>query len=92
MEKKTRKSTKFYRGNNMSRTLSIIAFANGVISICLLTIPYYLFPQFYIPKKNADLGFVAPASTEGWAFLATGFLLLCVTVALSVWLRTKQKS
>jgi hypothetical protein len=76
----------------MSRVLGAIAFATGVIAIGLLTLPYYLFHQFYIPKENATLGFIAPASAEGWAFLVIGFLLLCVTVVLVFWLRAKQKS
>ena len=75
-----------------SRPLVAMASVTGVISICLLTLPYHLFPQFYIPKENAAMGYIAPASAEGWAFLVVGFLLLCVTVVLIAWLRAKQKS
>jgi hypothetical protein len=92
LEKKTRKPTEFYGDRNISRVLAAISFATGVIAIGLLTLPYYLFHQFYIPKENAALGFIAPASTEGWTFLVTGFLLLCVTVVLVFWLRAKKKS
>ena len=72
------------------RALGEIAAITGVISICLLTLPYYLFPQFYTPKVNAALGYVSPASVEGWAFLAIGVLLLCFTVVLLVRFKAKK--
>ena len=75
-----------------SRALGAIASITGAISICLLTLPYYLFPQFYIPKANASMGYLYPVSIEGWTFLIVGFLLLCVTVILILWLKVRQKS
>jgi hypothetical protein len=73
-----------------SRSLGAMASTTGVMSICLLTLPYHLFPQFYIPKENAAMGYTVPASAEGWAFLVIGILLLIATVVLISWLKTKQ--
>jgi hypothetical protein len=72
------------------RALAAMASITGVLSVCLLTLPYHLFPQFYIPKENAAMGYLAPASTEGWVFLTIGILLLFVTVVLISWLKAKQ--
>jgi hypothetical protein len=65
-----------------SRALGAIVSIAGVVAIFLLTVPYYLFPQFYVPKARGYLGYLAPASVEGWAFLVSGIILLCVTVFL----------
>ena len=70
--------------------LAAMASITGVLSICLLTLPYHLFPQFYIPKENAAMGYTAPASAEGWAFLGIGILLLFVTVVIISWPKAKQ--
>ncbi len=70
-----------------SRVLGAIAPLTGVLAIFLLTVPYYLFPQFYVPKARSHLGYLAPASVEGWAFLVSGIILLCVTVFLVLRLR-----
>jgi len=75
-----------------SRALGAAASITGVMAIFLLTVPYYLFPQFYIPKATGSLGYIAPASVEGWAFLVSGLLLLCMTVVLVLHLRSKQHS
>ena len=52
------------------------------IALSILVVPYTLFPQFYIPKENASMGYVAPASIEGWAFMGIGIALLLVSVVL----------
>ena len=62
------------------KTLGIIALLTGVPALGLLFIPYMLFPQWYIPKANAASGYVAPATIEGWVFMAAGLALLAVAV------------
>ncbi len=62
------------------RTLGIVALVTGILSVSLLVLPYMLFPQFYIPKANAGLGYTAPATIEGLAFMIAGFVLLAVTI------------
>jgi hypothetical protein len=69
------------------RALGATASIAGVMAIFLLTIPYYLFPQFYVPKTTSYLGYLAPAGVEGWAFLVSGLILLCITVFLVLKLR-----
>ena len=69
------------------RALGATASIAGVMAIFLLTVPYYLFPQFYVPKATSYLGYLAPASVEGWAFLVSGLILLCITVFLVLRLR-----
>ncbi|HSV49422.1 MAG TPA: hypothetical protein VLH35_03820 [Candidatus Acidoferrales bacterium] len=63
-----------------NRTLGITALVTGAVSLCLLVMPYMLFPQFYIPKANAATGYTAPATVEGWAFMVSGLTLLAVTI------------
>ena len=61
-------------------TFSIIALATGVISLCLLMLPYILFPQWYNPKTDGGLGYSTPATLEGWVFMITGLALLAVAI------------
>jgi len=63
-----------------SRSLGIVAFVTGAISLCLLVLPYMFFTEFYIPKANVGIGYTAPATIEGWAFMIAGLALLIVTV------------
>ena len=62
------------------RTLGIAALVTGVIAFCLLVLPYMLFPQFYVPKANAGMGYTAPATVEGWIFMIAGLAMLLVTI------------
>jgi hypothetical protein len=75
-----------------SRALGATTSLTGVLAIFLLTVPYYLLPRFYVPKARSYLGYIAPASAEGWAFLISGLLLLCITVVLIIRLRAKLRS
>jgi hypothetical protein len=62
------------------RIFGLIALATGAVSLCLLILPYMVFPQWYIPKANAATGYTAPATIEGWAFMIVGLALLAVTI------------
>jgi hypothetical protein len=62
------------------RTFGLIALVTGAISLCLLILPYIMFPQWYIPKADAAAGYTAPATVEGWAFMISGLALLGVTI------------
>jgi hypothetical protein len=75
-----------------SRALGATASFTGVLAIFLLTVPYYLFPHFYIPKASSYFGYLTPATNEGWAFLISGLLLLCITVVLILQSRAKHRS
>ena len=75
-----------------SRVLGAMAPLTGVLAIFLLTVPYYLFPHFYVPKARSYLGYLTPASAEGWAFLVSGLLLLGITVFLVLRLRANPKN
>jgi len=67
-----------------SRSLGIISFVTGAIAICFLILPYLLFPQFYVPKANSAIGYVGPATVEGWIFMITGLSLIGVTIILRI--------
>lgn len=60
-------------------TLGIIAFATCIPALCLLILPYYLFPEFYV-AKTSGIGYTSPATIEGWVFMVTGFALLAITI------------
>jgi hypothetical protein len=62
------------------QTLGIIALTTGVPAICLLVLPYHLFPEFYI-AKTSGIGYTSPATIEGWIFMIAGLALLAVTIA-----------
>lgn len=62
------------------RTFGIIALVTGAVSLCLLILPYMMFPEWYIAKANAATGYTAPATVEGWAFMIAGLALLGVTI------------
>jgi len=62
------------------RTLGIAALVTGAATFGLLVLPYMLFPQFYVPKANASMGYTAPATVEGLVFMVAGLVMLVVTV------------
>jgi len=71
-------------------TLRIVAFATGVIALCLLVLPYVFFPQFYTPKANSSMGYTAPATIEGWIVMIIGLCLLIVTIILRIQQKRQQ--
>lgn len=75
-----------------TRTISLIALITGATAISLLTVPYYLFPQFFTPKANAVMGYTSPATTEGWIIMTAGLLLLGTAIVLAGWLKKKKKA
>ncbi len=60
--------------------LGIMALVTGVPALCLLVLPYYLFPDFYV-AKTSGIGYTSPATIEGWIFMIIGLGLLAVTIA-----------
>ena len=69
-------------GNMQPQSRRIIGYIVLVIALGILVVPYMVFPQFFIPKENASMGYVAPASIEGWAIMGIGIALLLVSVVL----------
>ena len=65
--------------NLSSRSIGVIALITGLVSFLLLSVPYYLFPSFYVPKSNPVWGYRLPATLEGWTILALALLLLAAT-------------
>lgn len=68
----------------MSRRL--IGYVILAVGLGVLVVPYALFPQFFIPKAEASMGYVAPASIEGWVFMGVGISLLLVGIFLAKFL------
>ena len=66
--------------NISTRTLGLVAVVTGAVAFCLLVVPYMLFPQFYVPKANATMGYTMPATSEGWAFMIAGLVLMFITI------------
>jgi hypothetical protein len=62
------------------KTFSLIALVTGAVSLCLLLLPYVMFPQWYNPKTDGGLGYSTPATLEGWAFMIAGLALLGVAI------------
>jgi lipoprotein signal peptidase len=65
------------------RTLGAAAAISFIATLCLLVLPYTLFPEFYVPK-NSGIGYTAPATTEGLMFMAAGLVMLVLTVVFSM--------
>jgi hypothetical protein len=60
----------------------ILGYVIIALALGFLVLPYSFFPQFYIPKANASMGYVGPASIEGWAFMIIGITLLIISVIM----------
>ncbi|MDR1992094.1 MAG: hypothetical protein LBQ98_01115 [Nitrososphaerota archaeon] len=59
-----------------------LALGTGTFAFFLLTAPYYLFPELYVPKSNPNLGYTAPNSTTSWIVLAVAIGLLFLAIIL----------
>jgi hypothetical protein len=69
-------------GNIPPQNRRIFGYVILAIALCILVLPYVFFPQFYIPKAEASMGYVAPATIEGWAFMAFGITLVIASIVL----------
>ena len=69
-------------GNLLFRNRRIFGYIVLIIALAILVLPYNFFPQFYIPKANASMGYVGPATIEGWAFMIIGIALVLVSIFL----------
>jgi len=70
----------FMSSANFPVNRRIIGYVLLAVGLGILVIPYVFFPQFYIPKADASMGYVAPASIEGWVFMGVGIALLLVGI------------
>ena len=61
----------------------LIGYVILAVGLVILVVPYALFPQFFIPKAEASMGYVAPATIEGWVFMGVGLALLLVGIFLA---------
>ena len=64
------------------RNLGALALITGAVGICLLILPNPLFPQFYVSKANSAMGYVGPATVEGWVFMILGLCFVGITLVL----------
>jgi hypothetical protein len=69
-------------GNIHPQNPRLFGYLTLIIALALLVLPYNFFPQFYIAKANASMGYVGPATIEGWAFMVMGITLVLVSVFL----------
>ena len=67
-------------GNLAFGNRRLVGYVLLAAALCFLIVPYVFFPQFYIPKAEASMGFVAPASIEGVVLMAFGITLLLVSI------------
>ncbi len=68
--------------NMQPQNRRILGYLTLIVAIAILVLPYNFFPQFYIAKANASMGYVGPATIEGWAFMIVGIALIIVSVFL----------
>jgi len=66
-----------------SRILGLVALGIGAMGFLLIVLPYYLFPQLYIPKSNLVFGYLSPNTLEGWIILAVALLLLMFALVVT---------
>ena len=67
-----------------TKILLIIAVLFITVSVSLIIVPYYLFPQFYTPKSNPYLGYTMPNTLEGWIILIFALILLALGTILLI--------
>jgi hypothetical protein len=71
------------------RTLGIAGGVSLIAALCLLVLPYTLFPEFYVPKTSG-IGYTAPATIEGLVFMAAGIVMIVLTVIFSMLYKAKN--
>jgi hypothetical protein len=67
-----------------TKILFTIAVVFVAVSVSLIIVPYYLFPQFYTPKSNPYLGYTAPNTLEGCITLTAALILLALGTILLI--------
>jgi hypothetical protein len=75
-----------------TRTLGVISLLSGAAFFILLTLPYYYFPQSYIPKANPEYGYYMPKSPEAWVVLVVALSFLALSIgALALIIKKQSK-
>jgi len=74
-----------------TKTVGAIAVASIVSAVFLLFVPYYLFPESYIPKVNAAWGYASPNTLAAWVVLGVALALLVFSTLAFTWLGLKLK-
>lgn len=72
------------------RTLGVISLLSGAAFFILLTLPYYYFPQSYIPKANPEYGYYMPKSPEAWVALIVALSFLGLSIGVFALMLKKQ--
>ena len=67
-----------------TKILFILAIVFVTISVSLIIVPYYLFPEFYTLKSNPYLGYTMPNTLEGWIILISALILLALGTILLI--------
>jgi NADH:ubiquinone oxidoreductase subunit 3 (subunit A) len=73
-----------------TRTLGVISLLSGAAFFILLTLPYYYFPQSYIPKANPDWEYYMPKSPEAWVVLIVALSFLALSIGAFAFIFKKQ--
>ena len=73
-----------------TRTLGVISLLSGAAFFILLTLPYYYFPQSYIPKANPVYGYYMPKSAEAWVALVVALCFLALSIGAFALIIKKQ--
>ena len=69
-----------------TRSLGLVAVCSLFLSFLLLALPYYIVPDWYIPKSSLAWGYRMPNTPEAWIILVTAlFLLMLSVVTISLW-------
>jgi hypothetical protein len=74
-----------------AKILLIIAVLFITVSVSLIIVPYYIFPEFYTPKSNPYLGYTTPNTLEGWIILIAALILLALGTILLVLCGLRQE-
>jgi hypothetical protein len=61
-----------------------LALGTGIMSFVLLTVPYYLFPDSYVPKGDPSLGYTTPNSAASWVVLSVAIGLIFLSMILLI--------
>jgi len=78
--------------NISAKIIGGLALGTGILSFVLLTVPYYLFPDSYVPKGNPGLGYTTPNSAASWVVLSVAIGLLFLSMILLVPFSIKRNS
>jgi hypothetical protein len=79
----SRKLAKFINRTNKIYFMNegwIVFIASVIAGVLSFTVPWYVSPEAYIPKRIPQLGYFMPKTPTGWFFVALGLAFFAIAL------------